>query len=145
MRGALLILVGLVSVASGVAAQNPPKNAALGAGFELKIGESARVSSETLQIGFEDVISDSRCPKGEQCIQAGSAEIRVWLQKGSDERVRRQIRTSAGDDEGTSVLNYTVRLEGLAPYPAAGRGTAKEAYVATIVVSRDPGNAPAVR
>jgi hypothetical protein len=125
------------SLAATGAAQNPQKTVSFGQRFELKVGESARMQSEPLQIGFEDVVSDSRCPKGEQCIRAGNAEIRVWLQKGSDARVTRELRTSEGDDEGTSVASYLLRLEDLAPYPVAGKETAKPDYVASLVVTRN--------
>lgn len=136
-------LVAFVALSAVGTAQTRPKDVPLGTGFELTVGESARLQGEQLLIGLEDVLSDSRCPKGEQCIRAGDATVRVWLQKGSDARVTRELRTTETDDEGVSVLNYAVRLEGLAPYPIAGRPIAKGDYVATLVVARDSVAAPA--
>jgi hypothetical protein len=79
------MFVATLASVTGVAGSSEPKGVALGESFQLNVGESVQIEAEALQIGFEDVSGDSRCPKGEQCIWEGDATVRVWLQ-GLNER-----------------------------------------------------------
>src|SRR5262245_16856015 len=72
-----------VACASSPAA---PGSVKLNQSFTLKVGSSTSVDGEGIQVGFDSVVSDSRCPKGAQCIVAGDATIRVWLARTSQAR-----------------------------------------------------------
>jgi hypothetical protein len=50
---------------------------ALGETFSVKVGESVSVTGAGLSVMFTALVSDSRCPRGMQCIQAGNAVITV--------------------------------------------------------------------
>ena len=55
------------------------RTVALGETFSVKVGESASVAGAGLSVTFTALVSDSRCPPGVQCIQAGNAVITVAL------------------------------------------------------------------
>jgi hypothetical protein len=118
---------------------SPPREAALGEAFRLRLGESARVESEALEVGFRDVLGDSRCPKGEQCIREGEAIVRVWLQKGDEARDTLELRTSPKEAGAAGARGFEVRLLRLDPYPVTGRTLEPGQYVATLELSRGSG------
>ena len=69
----LIIFTGLVIAGCGSGASK----VALGEEFSLKIGESAVISGEDLEIMFLEVLEDSRCPKNVECVWAGRARSLV--------------------------------------------------------------------
>lgn len=53
------------------------RTVALGEAFSIKVGESVSVAGAGVSVTFTALVSDSRCPRGVQCIQAGNAVISV--------------------------------------------------------------------
>lgn len=104
------------------------------ASFSLRAGESAQVRDGILRVGFEGVSADSRCPKGEQCIRAGDATVRVWLQRGSGPREPLELHAAPGPAQALRVLDQELRLLRLDPYPVTGRPVSKQDYVVTLAL-----------
>lgn len=116
--------------ASGAGRRAPPAQPVQpGQAFSLRVGEVATAGS--LRLGLDAVLSDSRCPKGERCITAGDARVRVWLQQGAGPRMSRELVLAPSDARGAGEVVQLLRLE---PYPVSGRATAPGAYVATLVL-----------
>ena len=61
---------------------------------------------------YNQLVSDSRCPIGVQCIQAGSAEIAVTLAKPGSPPGALTLSTAPGGGTG-NYLSYTVDLDGV--------------------------------
>jgi hypothetical protein len=142
-----VFVVTLASVAS-LAHSSEPKSVALEESFQLKVGESARIETEALEIGFEEVSSDSRCPKGEQCVWAGDATVRIWMQKDSEARETLELHTAReelNERSEPSYRGYGVRLERLDPYPMSGQAISQEDYQATLQVTRGSTSSAASR
>lgn len=117
------------------AAQGERVTAMLDRPFTLAPGRSATIDAERLQIGFERVVSDSRCPRGAQCITEGEAVVRVWLQKAPGARENRDLTTTP--TESSAIYGaYRVNLEALDPVPTINRDIRPSEYVATLVVFR---------
>jgi hypothetical protein len=137
VRRALLGLVVVLAWAGGCAAgPSEPKRAALGESFTLKAGESAQIEAEALQIGFEDVPTDSRCPTDVQCVWEGDATVRVTAQKASRAGERLELHTSASEQTSVLYEGYGIRLLQLAPYPVSGRTIEQADYEVTLEVTR---------
>jgi len=139
---ALVFVAAMVPADGSLAASSQPHKAALGERFTLRVGESAQIDAEALQIGFEDVPADSRCPRGEQCIREGDAAVRVWLQKAPGPRETLELRTAPKEQSAMRYLSYDVRLVRLDPYPTSGRTIARGDYVATLELTRGSTAAP---
>jgi hypothetical protein len=137
-----VFVAALASVASVVGSAEP-KAVALGESFQLHVGESARIEAESLELGFEEVSGDSRCPKGEQCIWQGDATVRVWLQKASETKERLELHTAPNEEGDVSYRGYEVKLIRLDPYPISGKTIERADYQATFEVSR--GSSPSLR
>jgi hypothetical protein len=135
MRRSGSVLALLAWVAGSAAIASEPKVVALGRKFSLRVGESAQVEGEGLEIGFESVVADSRCPKGEQCIREGEATIRVWLRKAPGARETQELHVSS-EDGSLSGQGYELRALRLDPYPISGKATEASAYSASLEVAR---------
>ncbi|MDC8770229.1 hypothetical protein [Roseateles albus] len=128
-----------------------PAQIELGTQFSLKAGDFAQMGEALkgtavldragLRIGFEGVSADSRCPKGEQCIWAGDATVRVWLQQGTGPKELRELNAAEGLAQTAYAYGYALRLLSLAPYPVSGKAIAASDYVLTLKLWRgEPAN-----
>lgn len=138
-RTAATLLLSLACTACSTAQPDPAPGVALGVTlgqpFTLPVGATARLDNSALRVGFTSVSSDSRCPKGTQCVWAGDAVAQVWLQRGADARQPLALHTAAGAGQSAQALGHGLRLLQLAPEPVANRPTAPADYTITLVLS----------
>lgn len=138
MRSAIATIVALLACsACSSASPAPPVGAGTGQPFSLRVGESARIDDGALVIGFEGVTSDSRCPKGERCVWAGDATVRVWLQQSGGPRLTRELHTASNPRQAENAPSHGLRLVRLDPLPITGKVIAQGDYVATLARDRD--------
>ncbi|MCV2355241.1 hypothetical protein LNV09_13885 [Paucibacter sp. B2R-40] len=134
---AVVFAISLAWAAPLLAAPLTSEEQASAQTINLKIGESAQARDEpALRIGFAGVAADSRCPKGAQCIWAGEATVRVWLQRGNEPKLTLELTSSSGSVKTLQVLDQELSLLDLSPYPVAGKAPAEEDYTATLSLSR---------
>jgi hypothetical protein len=112
-------------------------DASLENNFALRVGQSALLASEDLQIGFQEVSGDSRCGKGVVCVWEGDATVSIWVHRSGGDREVHELHTARS--QGPGAVNHdglSIRLVGLSPVPVAGRGIPPSDYVATFFISR---------
>ena len=102
--------------------------------FMLAVGDTAVLASSAVCVGFDRVLSDSRCPQGEQCIVAGNAIVRVWWQVGDQPRQWQALHT-ASTTGAPRIQGLTLTLAALAPPQVSGRTIDPATYRATLVLS----------
>jgi hypothetical protein len=101
----------------------PQKEAAFGTTFALGYGETAVVLPDKLRVIVLDVGFDSRCPRGVQCVHAGSISVLVEAIKPSGESarfilsIRGQAPRPFPDNAPVSALGYNFRLLQADPEP----------------------------
>jgi hypothetical protein len=123
------------SNSGGPASPEPVK---LDQSFTLTVGGSVAVDGEGVRVAFDRVVSDSRCPKGAQCIVAGDATVRVSLTRTSRARETRDLKTAPPDAARAVVDPYRLTLVSLEPEPTVDDAPRASDYVATLVVARVP-------
>ena len=84
--------------------------------FQLGGGQQISLPDPNLQIKFESVLEDSRCPRSELCVQAGSARVALLITLASGESAQVELST-APNQETASFDNYTIQLQNVEPYP----------------------------
>jgi hypothetical protein len=127
----------LVSVLAGITlfsfdARSAARKVALGQPFAIKIGQKVMVQDVRLKIKFLAVTSDSRCPEGVNCIQAGNAEVR--LKVGRSGPVSLNMGTAPGE---VKVGEFKIKLTALTPRPKKGAQIDPASYEATLIVTRE--------
>lgn len=114
-------------------------SAVLGRPFQLRVGQTALVETDALEVRLVDVPEDSRCPPTVVCIQAGQARILVALSKDGAALGQLELELGAARQgaERAALGGYTVTLVAVGPFPAVvAPGQSRPDYVATIAVSR---------
>ena len=134
----LHVLAFAVACAASSGRGNPvsPSPATLGEPFNVKAGGSVTIRDENLRVGFDRVLSDSRCPRGARCIAQGEATVRVWLLKAARGRAAHELQTTPPSAAEAVYDGYRIRLTALDPYPEVDRPVRSSDYVVTLVVTR---------
>jgi hypothetical protein len=102
----------------------------------LRVGESARVEATDLTVSFEEVSSDSRCPKDVNCIQAGEAVIQLAVRTGADERTLLEFAVPPGGGSAAkSFKSFRVTVVELHPERLSTHSIESSDYVATVKIS----------
>lgn len=130
-------LLAMVALAGGCASQ---ATAAATAEYSVRIQVGQRIDVEggALEIVFEAVTSDSRCPKGETCVWEGDANVALVVSNGERPATRLELHTSAKGPSAAGYLDWSIRLVALEPYPVTGRTIPPADYVATLLVAHGP-------
>jgi hypothetical protein len=108
--------------------------------FELKARETRQLTDTNLQVRFEGVPQDSRCPVGVQCVWAGDATVELTLERPPAAAETRSLHTSERFGRETDYAGLVVRLVRLDPHPREGATIAPEDYRVTLVVDNKPAN-----
>lgn len=104
--------------------------------FELRLGRQAIVKEAGLKVTFVELVEDSRCPEGVDCIWAGNGKIKLTVRKGNRKSVTFELNTMTAPKNFT-YQNYEISLVNLAPYPKINVETKKQDYVATLKVIKN--------
>jgi hypothetical protein len=131
-----LLATSLVLTFCRIAVADNTVEATLEADFQLRVGQSALVSSENIAVEFTAVTSDSRCGKGEVCIWEGDATVRIWLQVNGGIREECELHTASREPDAANFGDYSIRLVALIPPPISGRVIEANEYVAKLRVIR---------
>ncbi len=130
----IMVLIFLLAGCS--ATPTAEVRASLGQEFILPIGQTVLINGENLNIKFEAVTADSRCPKGVTCIWAGEAKCQMQLTyNGSTSQV---VYTESGGTDGFSkdlFNNYKVSFK-LTPYPEAGKPIVSTDYKLLMTITK---------
>jgi hypothetical protein len=105
--------------------------------LELPLGRSA--DNGEIQVTFDAVTEDSRCPSDVQCVWEGNGGIRLTL--SSDQESGVFIVNSTLSPQRVAFAGFTIGFRDLRPHPVAQVPTDRDAYVATISVY-DTGTRP---
>lgn len=134
MSSAATLLVACLGTLLGCRATEAttPASAWVGQPFTLQPGGSARFAAPPLTVGMDAVTADSRCPKGEQCISAGDAIVRVWWQRADGSRELGALHTTQAAGRAVRIGDFELRLLDLTPEPISGRTIDPAAYRATL-------------
>ncbi len=134
-------------VTQGSATSPDQTLAALDNPFQLKAGQTALIEAQGPIVEFVEVVEDSRCPTGVECVWAGRARILIRVSSSGDalEFGIQELTLEAGlaGPANTGVQgvfdSYLFELVALDPYPGESKGAdAQEeqpGYTATLVVS----------
>lgn len=113
-------------------------SASLDTPFQLKVGQTAFIGSENLNIKFLNVTEDSRCPKGAKCVWRGVAVINIDVFNGED--YLGQFELADYDiykyNSTAGAGGYSIKLLSLEPGTSISKTPALSDYVATLLVSK---------
>ncbi|HEU4559648.1 MAG TPA: hypothetical protein VFS20_17480 [Longimicrobium sp.] len=134
IRSAFAIALAIAATACATTPRGATVAARLDEPFRLAQGETASVGDERLAVRFAEVVSESRCPVGVQCVRAGEARVRFELRLPGAEPEAVILATEGAQPRHASYGAYDVHLVTLEPQPRTD--VPRPAYVATLRVVR---------
>lgn len=113
--------------------------------FVLEYGQSLVVGTDQVEVGFQGLLFDYRCPLDDNCFVAGRARIRLWLSAPDLDTLRLEpfIEEYAFKDDLDAhkrvfSRRYTLTLLQLNPYPELTSEADPEDYSARLTLSLNP-------
>ena len=100
----------------------------------LAPGETRAVAGTSLQLQFQGVLGDSRCPADALCIQGGDAMVRIHVLSNGAAPAAYDLHT--GNLQPARHDSVTIALVNLSPYPFSSRPINPDDYRATLRVTR---------
>ncbi len=85
----------------------------------------------------DSVVSDSRCPKGVECIWEGNAEVRLHLKMNNSATHLLTLNTNPRFAQDTTINHVNFRLLELNPYPVANKKAPYYNYEVKMAVERN--------
>jgi hypothetical protein len=131
----VLLVTAFIAIAS-CAPESDYKTFSLGDSFSLSVGQSASIDGDDLAIKFIDVIADSRCPSGVECIWQG--EVACLVEITHSGTGQEKVLTYPGLTQELSKAKFgsyqfTFSVE---PYPEAGKEIEKSEYRLNLLVTK---------
>ena len=107
-------------------------SAPLGSPFRMGVGQSVTIASG-IELGFDEVLEDSRCPADAVCVWAGTARLKAWLRASGS---RRELELKTFPQQPVPIEGFTIEVRALEPFPYSNVRIDPRGYVATLVVTR---------
>jgi len=136
VRMKFLIITLMLSIMLFIVAACSSDSVSLGQEFSLRIGESASIRGEELQVRFLEVTEDSRCPTGVVCIWEG--RVTGLLEITYRESLHRVELTEPGLTSWppeNPFKEYKIAYH-VEPYPQTGTEIAAEDYRLFLRISK---------
>jgi hypothetical protein len=127
--------IGATSVASAHRQETVKPETIKSETFTLRAGHQKRVARGELTIKFVNVIEDSRCPVGVNCIQAGNAKIQIKVTDRRGQTKTMELSTNK-DPKGDRLGPYAINLVSLAPQPTKDGKPTRSRYTARFSIER---------
>lgn len=101
---------------------------------DVQVQINKEVTSNGLKIAFIELVEDSRCPVDVDCVWAGNAKIKIRVTKGGKSQVVDLEMVTKG--MMPNYGNYRLTLKALSPELRSNVRVNRNAYVATIEVTK---------
>ena len=138
MKIVFVFLISTIFLFYGCEESNPvTPNVSVNNDFIIKYGQSVYIPEENIFITFEDVVEDSRCPQGADCISEGTAKIKLLIRQGIDllfDTVQTYLPQSI-IRIGEINNSYLFHVKNASPYPKLNEKIIKQDYILTLNVS----------
>ncbi|MEI2274497.1 hypothetical protein OHD16_20280 [Sphingobacterium sp. ML3W] len=121
----LILSLGIYSLVSCTSQKNVNAYGKESEGIDLFEGQQKLLKEYPLQIKFNRIVEESRCPEGVDCIWAGVAVAEIEITRKAAKPVILNLATTdmqtRGYQKSTNFSGYTIELQNVAPYPTTER------------------------
>lgn len=131
----ILPLTSIIVLLPACSGQPASQTADFGQKIILPFDQKVSLANNELVIRFVEVINDSRCPVGVQCLWAGevSVKIEIEYQEQAKNMVLTQSEKSKSD---TRFLDFNISFD-IQPHPVANQQLKAADYRLHLVVTRN--------
>lgn len=128
MKILILTFIAFIVIPTSVLAQVPET-------VTMKIGESKKADAGKLKIAFLEIVEDSRCPVGANCVWAGNAKIKLSV--SIDKKAATIVELNSNlDPQAAKIFGYKLKFESLTPRPSENPKTESDPAAAVVTISK---------
>lgn len=124
---------GVMVISTLVACTPTPTSLEAPVSFVLKVGETERLEGGVLTLSFNEVTSDSRCPRDVVCIVAGEATV-VFRAASKRREATLTFRIPPDGSDVTEFDDFRITIRTLQPEPESGKTIDPGDYTADVLV-----------
>lgn len=108
--------------------------------FTLSLGQVAQLTEKELNLTFQEVLEDSRCPSNVECVEAGQARILINVTQMGQTPATLEMNTNPPLKlDVVTYEDFQIRLFELNPYPEdIDQHIPMETYEATLIITDSP-------
>lgn len=129
---AVLLLGGFVSTTQAQQKQARPLDKDEQA-ISVRLAKQKKASRSKLTVKFVELVEDSRCPEGTQCVWAGNAKIKIQVKSANEPAETFELNTNTGAT-GATYGRYVINFINLTPTPKANVRLKQSSYTATFAI-----------
>ncbi len=112
--------------------------ARVGKEFSIKVGQQAKVEATDVQVKFNGVPQDSRCPTNVNCVWAGNAQVSLeWMVDKCPTSITLNTHATPEAGDESKVGGFRIKLIKLEPYPHTEKKISPSDYTATLLVIKE--------
>lgn len=131
----LVLLVIAIFLVLTAGCKKNPLSVGLGEVFTIGVGENAQISGEDLDITFDSVIGDNRCPQNVNCVWEGIASCEITITYQGNNYSLALNQPGLTEQAQDTFFDYTLTFS-LNPYPREGEQISTNDYRLTITVHK---------
>ena len=104
--------------------------------FSLRIGQSEQIGDAELEIKFEKVTEDSRCPKGATCIWAGQVSCEVLIKDKKYSSYLTLTEPGLTNFPNQTIYKSYRLVYHVQPYPELSKKISAEEYRLVLIIEK---------
>lgn len=101
--------------------------------ISVRINKQKKASRSKLNVKFLELVEDSRCAEGTNCVWAGNAKIKILVKSASEPAETFELNTNLGA-KGAVYGRYVINLTSLTPTPKANVRINRNSYTANLAI-----------
>lgn len=129
-RICVLILIAVLGLAAGARSQKAPDGM-----ITLAVGEVKDIGDRGLQVGFNGILYDSRCPQDALCFWEGDAAAQIWADLPDLDTSIFALHSHRSFLWQVEYGHYLIELVCVMPYPKLDVEIDPSEYEVTLVVT----------
>ena len=119
-----------------------------GSTFDVRYGTTLYLDHLELELSFDDVLEDSRCPANVLCVWAGQARVLIGVAAQREDLGQHEFKLEGSSDssEAVDIGEYDLQLIALEPYPGTTVGDVRkeELTVSLLLTPRETSDAGSI-
>jgi hypothetical protein len=132
LRALTVALLLLRACDSGASPTEGSVPGTFGKPVTLKVGETASFEGGSVELGFDSVTEDSRCPVDVQCIQAGWATLQTTLRKAGSSQA---LEVTGPERPAATAAGISVKVISVEPVMRSNVRIDRRGYVVAFEVT----------
>ena len=101
----------------------------------LEVGKSKIIGDNNFRIGFDSILSDSRCPEDALCFWEGDATAQFWADQSPGDNFFFELHSHRGFQWQIIYNDYQIALIDVVPYPRTDREIDPDEYIVILTVT----------